>query len=63
MEAFQNIEIIVQEGMHILKEKLPPGQRVVNRIISRHISFVPKFDPSNWSLTVDGEVEKTLSLK
>jgi len=46
-----------------LKEKLPPGQAAVKRIFPRHIGSVPKFDPQNWTLTVDGEVEKTLSLK
>jgi len=46
-----------------LKGKLPPGQRAVKRILSRHIGSVPKFDPQKWSLMVDGEVEKPLSLK
>jgi len=46
-----------------LKEKLPPGQIAVKRIFPRHIGSIPKFDPQNWSLAVDGEVEKTLSMK
>jgi len=46
-----------------LKEKLPPRQVAVKRIFPRRIGSVPEFDRQNWSLTVDGEVEKTLSLK
>jgi len=46
-----------------LQEKLPPGQVAVKRIYPRHIRSVPKFDPQNWSLIVDGEVRKPLSLK
>jgi len=46
-----------------LKEKLPPGQVAVKRIFPRHIGSVPKFDLQNWTLTINGEVEKTLSLK
>lgn len=46
-----------------MKEKLPPGQVAVKRTFPRHIGSVPKFDSQNWTLTIDGEVEKTLSLK
>jgi len=46
-----------------LKEKLPPGQRAVSRIFLRHIGSVPKLEPQNWSLVVDGEVERPLTLK
>jgi len=46
-----------------LKEKLPPRQVVVKRISPRHIGSVPKFNPQNWNLTIDGEVGKPLSLK
>jgi len=49
--------------MLIMKEKLPPGQKAVKKIVPLHMGSVPKFDPQNWSLTVDGEVEKTLTLK
>jgi len=45
-----------------LREKLPLGQKAVKRIFPRHIGSIPKFDPQSWSLTVDGEVEKPLSL-
>lgn len=46
-----------------MKEKLPPDQKAVKKIFLRHIGAVPKFDAQTWSLTVDGEVEKTLQLK
>lgn len=46
-----------------MKEKLPQRQKVVKRIFPRHIGSVPKFDAQNWSLIVNGEVEKTLSLE
>jgi len=49
--------------MLIMKEKLPPGQKAVKRVVPLHIGSVPKFDSQNWSLTVDGEVEKPLTLK
>jgi len=52
------------EGVDLmLKNKLPPGQVAAKRIFPRHIGSVPKFDAENWSLIVDGEVEKPLSLK
>jgi len=35
----------------------------VKRIFPRHIGVVPKFDPHKWSLIIDGEVGKTLTLK
>lgn len=44
-------------------EKLPPGQVAVKRIVPRHMGSIPRFYPKNWSLTVDGEVEKPLLLK
>jgi len=45
-----------------LRERLPPGQKAVKRIIPRHIGSVPKFDLQKWSLTIDGEVEKPVVL-
>jgi DMSO/TMAO reductase YedYZ molybdopterin-dependent catalytic subunit len=46
-----------------LKQKLPPGQVTAKRIFPRHIGSVPKFDPQNWTLTIDDEVEKPLTLR
>jgi DMSO/TMAO reductase YedYZ molybdopterin-dependent catalytic subunit len=41
-----------------LKTNLPPGQQAIDRIRSLHIGTVPKFDPQEWKLTIDGEVVK-----
>jgi len=35
----------------------------VKKIFPRHFGSVPKFDPNKWSLIIDGEVDKPLSLK
>lgn len=45
-----------------MKAKLPPGQKAIDKIPSLHIGAVPKFDPQEWKLTIDGEVEKLLVL-
>lgn len=46
-----------------MKAKLPPGQQTIEKIRSLHIGAIPKFEPEQWKLTIDGEVEKPLVLK
>lgn len=43
-------------------ERLPPGQKEVNRAPLRHIGAIPKFDSNTWRLDVFGEVKKPMTL-
>jgi DMSO/TMAO reductase YedYZ molybdopterin-dependent catalytic subunit len=38
------------------KPRLPPGQRVVRDLPTRHVGVIPPFDPDTWRLQLDGEV-------
>jgi len=42
--------------------RLPPGQRVVEKMLTRHIGTIPKFDPKAWSLKIYGLVEEPQTL-
>src|SRR3954462_7479984 len=42
--------------------RLPPGQYLTEKWPVLHAGSVPDVDPSTWALTVDGEVERPLTL-
>lgn len=44
------------------EERLPPGQKLVKGWPVLHEGDVPTFDPATWSLTIDGAVEREVSL-
>ncbi len=44
------------------KRRLPPGQRIVDKMLIRHISIIPKFDPNTWSLKIYGLVDEPQTL-
>ena len=44
------------------KRRLPPGQRVIDKMLIRHIGIIPKFSPKAWNLKVYGLVEESRTL-
>jgi len=45
------------------KERLPPGQRWITGFPVRTVEQMPEpFDPKTWTLVIDGEVEKPITL-
>jgi DMSO/TMAO reductase YedYZ molybdopterin-dependent catalytic subunit len=44
------------------ERQLPPGQREVRKWPRLDLGVVPRFDPKEWDLRVDGSVEKPLRL-
>src|SRR5438309_11271722 len=46
----------------VTERLLPPGQREVRKWPRLDLGVVPRFDPKEWDLRVDGSVEKPLRL-
>src|SRR5207247_11134613 len=46
----------------VAERQLPPGQREVRKWPRLDLGIVPRFDPKEWDLRVDGSVEKPLRL-
>jgi Sulfite oxidase and related enzymes len=44
------------------KSRLPPGQYLTDRFPVLHVGEVPTYKPGEWSLTVDGLVEKPFTI-
>ncbi len=44
------------------KGDLPPGQRIIDKMLIRHIGIIPKFNPKAWSLKIYGLVEESQTL-
>lgn len=69
--ALINEQVNYMNGMKLsdkMKEKLPPGQHEIPAILRWNIDHPgiitenPKIDLKKWTLTVDGEVEKPITL-
>ncbi|HBQ52086.1 MAG TPA: sulfite oxidase-like oxidoreductase, partial [Acidimicrobium sp.] len=44
------------------KSRLPPGQYLTDRFPVLHVGEVPTYKPGEWSLTIDGLVEKPFTI-
>lgn len=44
------------------ESRLPPGQYLTDRFPVLHVGEVPTYKPGEWSLTIDGLVEKPFTL-
>jgi len=44
------------------KDRIPPGQRAVEKLPVLHVGHLPSIDLSKWTFTVSGLVEKELKL-
>jgi len=42
------------------ERRLPPGQREVRKWPRLDLGIVPRFDPKEWDLRLDGSVDKPL---
>src|SRR5205809_564387 len=47
----------------VAERQLPPGQREVRKWPRLDLGIVPRFDPKEWDLRVDGSVEKPLPIE
>ena len=46
----------------VVRERIPPGQRVTGRLPRLDLGVVPKFNEETWRLRIEGFVEKPLKL-
>jgi len=44
------------------KRHLPPGQKAIEKILSRHIGIIPDFNPETWNLKIYGLVDEPQTL-
>src|SRR2546429_7766489 len=47
-------------GRMAVERRLPPGQREVRKWPRLDLGIVPRFDPKEWDLRVDGSVDKPI---
>ena len=45
------------------RSRIPPNQKVTERLPVLHIGSVPKFDPEKWDFVIEGLVENPMILK
>jgi DMSO/TMAO reductase YedYZ molybdopterin-dependent catalytic subunit len=45
-----------------IKQRVPPGQRLVTKFPVLHVGGIPKFDVAKWDFRVFGEVQKEIRL-
>src|SRR5947199_1786523 len=57
IEGFQWSHLLM-----VAERRLPPGQREVRKWPRLDLGIVPRFDPKEWDLRVDGSVDKTISI-